>query len=309
VRPLSGVALVIAAGASLLAARADRKALLAAAAPLAAALGFGLYFCRAVTGQWTLAPWSLWARQYTPFDGLGIGAPATDVPTRDLPPHLHRMRDAFYDWRMRHTLASLPGVAWLRLRQLFDYLPTWLLGVPLAAGLTALRSLVFPAVFAASLFLLCLAFHASEKFYWLELTPALALFLGAGLQKLVAWTARARPLVRVAIGAAAALTAAVTLRAVAPELLQLPHVEHKRTLAVQAVEQALDPAQLGRALVFLRYPKGWEYLDLTQNEPDLDAAPIVRALDLGARNAELRARFPTRTAWLLDLATLELTRL
>ena len=75
-----------------------------------------------------------------------------------------------------------------------------------------------------------------------------------------------------------------------------------------ASEQPLDRHAHG--LVFLRYPNGWSsLLDVTYNEPVLEKAALVRALDLGPRNAELRKQFPDRPAFLLDLATLRLRRL
>ena len=66
----------------------------------------------------------------------------------------------------------------------------------------------------------------------------------------------------------------------------------------EALEREPTPA-----LVFIRYPPDWSAeRDLTYNDPDLAHAKVIRALDLGPRNGELRRLFPARSAFLLDLA-------
>jgi hypothetical protein len=46
----------------------------------------------------------------------------------------------------------------------------------------------------------------------------------------------------------------------------------------------------------VRYPLDWNLNeDWTHNEPDLTRAPLLRALDLGARDVELMRAFPDRT--------------
>jgi hypothetical protein len=49
--------------------------------------------------------------------------------------------------------------------------------------------------------------------------------------------------------------------------------------------------------------------DLTYNEADLKDARLVRAIDMGARNAELVRYFPGRETYLLDLGTERVERL
>ena len=50
-------------------------------------------------------------------------------------------------------------------------------------------------------------------------------------------------------------------------------------------------------------------VDLTYNEPDLQKADLVRAIDKGARNAELLPHFPDRPAFVLDPITLRAERI
>ena len=50
-------------------------------------------------------------------------------------------------------------------------------------------------------------------------------------------------------------------------------------------------------------------IDLTCNEPDLFHADLVRAIDKGARNAELLKHFPDRPAFVLDPVTLRTERI
>ncbi|HWE24699.1 MAG TPA: hypothetical protein VG496_12250, partial [Myxococcales bacterium] len=87
-----------------------------------------------------------------------------------------------------------------------------------------------------------------------------------------------------------------------------------RARVAQPVTARFEPVfarlRTERALVFLHYPPQWPAnIDLGYNEPDLSRADLVRALDLGERNAELLAAFPARPAYRLDLGTLQLTQL
>lgn len=69
-------------------------------------------------------------------------------------------------------------------------------------------------------------------------------------------------------------------------------------------QQARDALPEGPKLIFARYgPESWVYLELVQNEPILEQAETIIANDLGARNAELMARFPEREYYLYDEPT------
>src|SRR5436853_508968 len=65
---------------------------------LAGGLAVGVV-CKAATGSWTTPPWSLYAREYMPYDGPGIG-PVRDVQAgRGFPPHLAGLHDGFLESR------------------------------------------------------------------------------------------------------------------------------------------------------------------------------------------------------------------
>ncbi len=56
----------------------------------------------------------------------------------------------------------------------------------------------------------------------------------------------------------------------------------------------------GKKLVFVRYGALHRYHEWIHNAADIDAAPVVMALDLGTENEKLQAYYPNRTAWLLE---------
>src|SRR5204863_300344 len=101
---------------------------------LASALIAGFY-SKAATGSWTTAPWSLYARQYMPYDGPGIGGFHEPAVERGFPPHLRGLHDRFLESRERHTWARFPQVVLRRLKIVAQLAPSWGL-IPFAiAGL------------------------------------------------------------------------------------------------------------------------------------------------------------------------------
>jgi hypothetical protein len=75
-------------------------------------------------------------------------------------------------------------------------------------------------------------------------------------------------------------------------------------------EPAFEWMRQHHAVVFVRYPPGWDgNVDLTYNDPDLARAELVRAIDKGERNAELLQHFPDRPAFVLDPVTLRAERI
>ena len=332
-RPFVGVALVLSGGALVLIAR-NGRALIAFAGVLALGAAVVLASSRAMTGNLFETPWAQYARQYMPFDGPGIGPIAPRRPERDLPPHLARLADVFYASRARHTLAHLPAAAWIRLQHLANHAPSALL-LPLAglapfAGAAAL----LPGLFVALFFFLQLSFHSNQPFYLVEAWPALSLLIALGAHRLwvlavdgrLWWPRASIPLgapaisdhaapaparpARIAVGAALAVVAVFAVVGSARAMASMHGLSAGGGRLYGIVEGLLEPVRDARGLVFLRYPADWDIsLDFTYNEPDLDRAPAIRALDLGARNDELRRRYPNRPAFLLDLGTGTLTKL
>ena len=308
-RPFVGVALVLATGAPVLLSRRGRPF-----AAYAGVLGLGalvvLASCKAMTGGFLETPWAQYARQYMPFDGPGIGPIALRRPERALPPHLQRLGAIFFDSRERHTWPRLGEAVWIRLGHLASYAPTALL-LPLAAfGLSAGAPALVAALFVFFFFTLQLAFHSNAPFYLVEAWPALAFLIALGSRRL--WTlaaARPRP-ARLAAGSALAVAAAFATVGAALALPGMHGLSAGGGRLYGIVEGLLEPVRSARGLVFLRYPPDWDVsLDFTYNEPDLNRADAIRALDLGPRDDDLRRRYPNRPAFLLDLGTGALTRL
>lgn len=314
-RPFSGLALAAAGAGLLLALGAGRKPRLAVAfaLPLAAAAGLGLGVCRATTGSWTRSPWGLYAAQYMPFDGPGLGEPQAPPPLRTLPPHVRALARQWELSRRSYTASRLPAEIVRRAGVTASLVPTVaLLAAPLAlAGLT--QALAFALGFLVLDFAAMLGFHFVHGLYLFELAPALLLLAAAGASRLAGLSrGEARPpgagaLRIVALGVAAL---ALLLGAVRETRERIESLGPAATRPYDRLRPAFAEVERARGLVFLRYPPGWDpRVDLTYNEPDLGRARAVRALDLGARDAELMRAFPDRPAFLLDLGSGRLGRL
>jgi len=311
VRPFAGAAALATGAVVILRIRRRTPPLtLAWALPplIAGALALGVV-CKASTGSWTTAPWSLYAKQYMPFDGPGIGPVRSDAPTLSLPPHLRDLEVGFRQSRERHTFARLPGEAFRRLLLVGNLLPGWVAVAFAVAGL--LWRPLWPAgVFAAAFFLLQLTFHFRAPIYYLETVPWLCLAAAAGAELAVRFVRGLR--LAAALPAAAALVLAAlwvgVLMGTGVRLVVVHAKERHWTYALW--EPAFEWLREQRALVFLRYPAKWDgNIDLTYNEPDLSRASLVRAIDLGARDGELLPFFPGRPAFVLDVVTLRAERI
>jgi hypothetical protein len=308
-RPFVGVALC-AAAVVLVAWGRDARSLLALGAALGAGALVVVLTCKAVTGHPLQTPWSLYAQQYTPFDGPGLGAPDPAAPLRRLPPHLQPLADGFRESRALHTAARLPAVAQRRLGQIAELSPGILLLAFAPLALAAGPAALFAAGFAALFFALQLSFHFNSAAHLVEAWPALAFLVAAGAWKTARLAAARGPAVRIALASALGLAAVHAATMLVEERAGLTALAAGSDPVLDRVERLLEPARRERGLVFLRYPPHWNpNVDATYNEPDLERAPLVRALDLGERNRELRALFPARPAFLLDLGSGELQRL
>ena len=311
VRPFAGAALV-AAAILVLALRRPRPLAsfaIVAAVPLVVAAVGALAVCRATTGSWTTPPWSLYAQQYMPFDGPGVGRMRVDAPSRQLPAHLAPLRDAFRASRERYTWSRVPLEAERRLDMVEGLAPS-AIALPFAAAGIFCAPLLFAWTFAPLYFVLQLTFHVAMSTYFLETYPWLALAAAAGIAgvaRFVGWLKRPWP------AAIAPLVAAAGIWVLAQGFENLRY-ELFRARVVQSpvarFDATFEKLRRERALVFLHYPAGWPTnVDLGYNDPDLAKAELVRALDLGERNAELLRFFPDRPAYRLDLGTAELTKL
>ncbi len=313
VRPFVGVALAASGLIALLLTQVRRARFLPAyAAPLAAAAVAGSLYSHAITGSFTTAPWSLYARQYTPSDGPGIGPPAPTVAERDLPAHLRPLGDSFARSRAAYTVPALPAHAVRDLEDLAAFAPTVLV-VALAMGgaLACSARLVVPLAFALLLYLLQLTFHFRTTLYLFEAWPAVALAAGAGASSAAERVRRLqRPELRRLLSAALVLGGVWTCAACAEAVADALPKGATEALWLSRVQRRLEEPRRRRGLVFVHYPQSWSRLvELSQEEPDLDRARLVLALDLGPRNAELARHFSDRPAWVFDVASGQLTPL
>jgi hypothetical protein len=232
-----------------------------------------------------------------------------DAPSRQLPAHLAPLRDAFRASRERYTWSRVPLEAERRLDMVEGLAPS-AIALPFAAAGIFCAPLLFAWTFAPLYFVLQLTFHVAMSTYFLETYPWLALAAAAGIAgvaRFVGWLKRPWP------AAVAPLVAAAGIWVVAQGFENLRY-ELFRARVVQSpvarFDATFEKLRRERALVFLHYPAGWPTnVDLGYNDPDLAKAELVRALDLGERNAELLRFFPDRPAYRLDLGTAELTKL
>ena len=313
-RPFTGLALAVAGTALLLFRPETRRPRVALAfgAPLVAAAAIALIYCHAATGSWTRSPWGLYAAEYTPTDGPGFGPVREAAPLRSLPPHLQPMGRFFEASRRAYTaqkvLAELPR----RAHWVVDELSAPVLAL-FVLGLFAMRPALWMGVaFAFLQFALLLDFHSLLPGYFIELRPALLLVAAAGADRLFELLRGLRPhALRMAVGAIVGVgfigTAVESARSVRDEIA---YARWQNLDRFQLYDRPFAEARAQHGLVFLRYPADWNgSYDFTYNEPDLATAPLVRALDLGPRDAELMRFFPDRPAFVLDLKTARLTRL
>lgn len=311
VRPFAGLA-AAAMGAAVLFRLRRRVPLVTRAwalAPLiAGALAVGVV-CKQTTGSWTTAPWSLYARQYMPFDGPGVGPMRADRPQRELPPHLRDLDVGFRQSRERHTFARLPSETGRRALLLTRLLPGWV-SVPFVL-LGLLWAPLWPAsVFAVAFFALQLTFHFRATIYYLEMAPWLFLAAAAGVHLAVRAAMRLRRPLSAAAAIVLALAALWTGVGMSTELWRVIERAPERYWPYGLWAATFHELRERHALVFIRYPREWNgNIELTYNDPDLEHAEMVRAIDKGPRNAELLPYFPGRPAFVLDPVTQRLERI
>jgi hypothetical protein len=310
VRPFVGVALVGASVVLLALLRLDpwRRCIFPAVVPLGLAAALALVACRATTGSWSQPPWLLYARQYMPFDGPGIGPMRKSAAVRALPAHLAPLAETFRASRAAYTFARIPAEARRRAEIVEDLVPGLLVILFVLVGVGWVP-LLFAPIFAVIYFGLQLTFHVAMPLYYLETCPWLALSAAAGAVRLGSWIDRFAPRRFAMVLAAPLFLAGLAVGA-----------EGSRNLSWELERARLADAPLARyepifaalrgehAIVFLRYPRGWPAnIDVGYNEPDLQHADLIRARDLGPRNAELLAAFPGRPGYVLDLQSLALS--
>jgi hypothetical protein len=312
-RPYTGIALGAGALALFLTSRPrlTRRQLFAFALP--ASLGVVLLsaYCRNVTGSFTTTPWALYARQYTPYDGLSVTTDAYALPLRALPPHTRRLAERLRESRLKYSQGWLPeqGLRALGVVAIFPgHIPA-LLVLPGFFGAPPMA--LVAATVAAVYFILQATHHFTWAAYLVELYPPLLLLAGLGLARILRIIATLNlPPLRLVLYGCLSLAALLVGGAAAVDLGDLFQQAGTISLRAWHYEPQLAQVRAVRGLVFIRYPRGWGSNEgLGYNDPDLQHSSLLSATDMGAHDADLMAALPDRPAFLLDAETGELRRL
>jgi hypothetical protein len=312
-RPYTGVAL--GAGALVLfltsRPRLTRRHLFAFALPAAVGVVLLGAYCHNVTGSFTTTPWALYARQYMPYDGLSLTTDANAPPLRALPTHTRGLGERLRNSRLKYSQGWL-GEQGLRAWGVVAIFPGHIPALLVLPGVFGAPPIALvAATVAAAYFILQATHHFTWAAYLVELYPSLLLLAGLGLARILRFIATVNlPPLRLALYGCLLLAALLVSGAAAADLGDL--FRQARTISLRSWEYEPQLAQVRkvRGLVFIRYPQFWTFNeDLGYNDPDLDGSALVRAIDLGAHDADLMAALPGRPAFLLDAETGELRRL
>jgi hypothetical protein len=292
----------------------DWRALMAPAAVAAAILALAPLWNQKTLGDWRRDPYPYYSKVYFPFDKPGLGVDPSP-PMRPLPPELASVGDWSRDLHARHVLAKLPSAFAVRLLAvLFWFAEGWRLALGallLAAVRHGSADERFGLIPIGVLLLAYLAFAHPPMWivYYVEVLPIFFYlaarqlgrlfhkFNGLGQETGNQWPA---PVANAALAAAVLLMPFGVFDVVrVRSAVDLRHAFHRAAeAAVRTVPE--------KAIVFVQYPPDHNHhRALTRNEADLASASRWLVYDRGARNAELRSRAPDRTAYRLDVATLE----
>jgi hypothetical protein len=312
-RPYTGIALGAGALALFLTShpRLTRRQLFAFALP--ASLGVVLLsaYCRNVTGSFTTTPWALYARQYMPYDGLSLTTDAYALPLRALPPHTRRLAERLRESRFKYSQGWLPeqGLRALGVVAIFPgHIPALLI-LPGVFGAPPIA--LVAATVAAVYFILQATHHFTWAAYLVELFSPLLLLAGLGLARILRFIATVKlPPLRLVLYGCLLLAGLLVGGAAVADTADLFRRASTISLRSWDYEPQLAQVRAVRGVVFIRYPRSWTYNeDLGYNDPDLQHSSLLRAIDLGAHDADLMAALPDRPAFLLDAETGELRRL
>ncbi len=261
------------------------------------------------TGSWTTTPVGLYTAQYMPWDRIGFGLDSTP-PLRAGPPDMGSFTQEFAELHRKFTPMGALRTAVTRARRLsYD---AWggagALALFLAlAGLGRLDRRLALAVGQASGLLLLYAFYSHNErwnVYYLEALPVFSLMPVLGLYWLDNRAVAGGPPRTSGLVAAGGFALMALMAAAAMQEFRWVGAGTQPYLRLRsAASTASAPA-----VVFVRRkPNHSPHVQLVENVPDMSAAPIWLAHDLGERNAQLLRLTGDRRAYLFDEATGTLT--
>jgi hypothetical protein len=218
----------------------------------------------------------------------------------------------FLDIHREHQPLALPGIL---LRQTITLLlalgqPSRIFLIPLflSGALRARGPLLFGVLSMVSMLLAYLSFAHPPSWivYYFEVFPVFYVVAAIEAVRLADW--------RLAIGPARARGLVLLAMAViSPWLLNDLRLVRRQVDSRggfhRTAARILNTLPADPAVVFVRYPETHDFnLSLITNTPDYRSAPLWLVYDRGTRNREL-LQLTTRPAYLLDVATWQLTRI
>jgi hypothetical protein len=306
-RPLSALALAIPIGVIVVGRVAARRSW----QPLLVALCVGSAFVALLpvwsfgtTGDWTTSPWTLYRKEYLPFDKPGFGLDSA-APLLPLSPVNADVYAEFAPEHARHTVANLSAIARERIGSIVRgewsgsrviLLPLFLLGV--LAGGAAVRFVVASAVclFAAYL---SYGHWRGWTIYYLEASPALALATGAAFVWVVSRVGTRTP------GMAARVIVVLLVSLIGVRELRGWRVYHVVAGSYDGAFQSMLhqlPAQKG--IVFVRYGENVHpHTNVVANSPTLERDRFWVVRDVPAMDSILLRAAPDRVPFLFDEST------
>lgn len=266
------------------------------------------------TASWKVSPYSLYARDYMPFDKMGFGLDTTP-PQRPLPPDMKQMAKVFGPVHATHTPDHLPRILYDRWRWMFsdafreNRLPLALFAI---VGIAVLPAAGWFAVGASLLLTLCYlgyAHDASWDVYYLEIVALFPFLTACGIWAVwIALWRRGKDFRRDVLRTTTPQTALAGLIIVVLWLVPArtdvirAQQEQARRRAYQvgfanAAASLPDP----RTIIFIRYAP-WHYIhtSLIANQADLRDARTWFVYDRGAEDTALIGLAPERVPYLYD---------
>lgn len=262
-----------------------------------------LLYNRALVGDPLKFPWSEYAVQYIPADGLGFSAEKVAPKRTLLPNQMAFYHDYVIPAKDQYTLSNAIGIF------LGDRIPSLLRSADPGLGITIffLIGTTLRKTPAERLLLAVLVSHAvgyllyygSIDRYLFEIVPLVVYFS----VKACIWTYRAcrwmgmeNALSFLKWQGAAGLCLLMGLQAHV-------YLRDKRKVTEYYVSFSQLLSTLGNRpkVIFVRYKPGHYYhSDLINNEPDVDASKTVFAYDLGRENEKVLNYYPSREVFLFD---------
>jgi hypothetical protein len=279
-----------------------------AMAAMLPALALTLLEDRAVTGHWTTLPYMLSQYRY----GVPTSFTFQPIPT----PHRMLTQEQQTNFALQAAVHGGSPDSWagfvnrlgsrVRFYRFFFPAPLWL---ALPAFLVALRRRRFQWV-ALAVALMALGTNFYPYFYphyIAGIACLLILIAVTALRQVGRWSPRVARLLFLLCAAQFLFWYGLHLiagwgpaLALADKYESWDFVNHGDPEGRISVDRRLAQAG-GKQLVFVRYGPRHRLDQWVYNAADIDASPVVRALDLGdAQNQELRRYYPDRTAWLLE---------